>query len=101
MKAGHGLDALIAEKVMGLDISGADFFLNESGGISHDIKPYSSDISAAWEVVEKLASLNHSISIVYGPIGAQVQIYNDFEPFNTDTAPHAICLAALKVTETP
>lgn len=58
MEAGRELDALIAEKVMGLERCGCKcgLFLNEY----HEpfLEPhYSTDIAAAWEVVEKLNSM--------------------------------------------
>lgn len=109
MKPGRELDALIAEKVFGavrtqekfqgyVPIPGDPVYYSEvykyptgvnyliddpknrhgmMGGVPH----YSTDISAAWEVVEKL---NKQYSFHLNTKGS------------ADTAPHAICLAALK-----
>lgn len=90
MKPGPELDALIAERVMGLDMSKT--FSDEYG-------KYSTDIGAAWEVVQKLED--------YSPVirksdsgqwqcalhhGEKLAVYGDL----VNTAPLAIALAALK-----
>lgn len=104
MKPSRELDALVAKKVMG--IKNADY--------DHDgtdvPKPYSSDIAAAWQVVEKLHTQNWSVHLdcseylgedcggcdirVECKVGARGRFYAD-----ASTAPHAICLAALKAVE--
>ncbi len=79
------IDALVAEHVMGLDPNRAEFALDE----------YSTDIAAAWEVVEKMSVpleiIRHRDGKQWGVLDARFR--------NTtwaDTAPLAICLAALK-----
>ncbi len=79
---------------------------------SMDVKPYSTDIAAAWEVVEKITDTDPlgggdcMVRIDY-QTGAQcvVQIYYPGPPpkrfeikreATADTAPMAICLAALE-----
>lgn len=65
MKPGSELDALVAEKVMGLERVMTPGFGMEVGwrpihsnlGAS-PLKSYSTDISAAWEVVEKMKQIN-------------------------------------------
>ena len=102
MKAGRELDVLIAEKVLGLKRSG-DLFARAEWP-----KHYSTDIAAAWEVVEKLG--RHSLRL-YAPCDeapswmASFCVYG-YRPFQdqtwkgyADTAPHAISLAALKAVE--
>lgn len=102
MKAGPELDALIATKVMGAsfqEIKDADYFVNESGGIGFDLPSYSTDIASAWLVVEKLRlsvlKCNHGWragDLSYGGHESSEFIFDAI----AETAPHAICLAALK-----
>jgi hypothetical protein len=65
---------------------------------------YSTDIAAAWEVVEKLTA-DHEFRFQADYYGPFVQFIRYAEDKNgdhpdysssADTAPHAICLAALK-----
>lgn len=108
MKPGRELDALIAEKVFGLPQStwrdGEDH-RDEDGvgvvvlGVRPD--PYSTDIAAAWTVVEKLDLLrNHSFERSPDGLYEIGVLYSDdgyWEVYGSaPTAPHAICLAALK-----
>lgn len=115
------IDAEIAEKVMGLELyqpKGTGYIadtwvyaindFDENGPrYVNDSAPYSSDISAAWEVVEKLQghgmtyqaesargwlspSIEHRIRFVTGKT-------NDLYQWGAaDNLPLAICLAALK-----
>ena len=117
MKAGRELDALIAEKVMGHKCSCGREDLNNRAnpyGIkgfclvhgSTDIVGgnYSTNIADAWEVVEKLVSTpgpngdHHSVQVDYS--GGAVVVIDENEDWQVsaiaDTAPLAICLAALK-----
>lgn len=115
MNPGRELDALIAEKVMGLLINGtaehADgsvepAFGNANGisGQAYPARNYSTDIAAAWQIAEKLKEkkLYLSLSItrfgsdqayeasVSNQIGAR--ICGEYG----DTPAIAICRAALK-----
>ncbi len=130
MNAGRELDALIAEKVMGLcvhewEYTTLDEFMDDwmakcdkcnietSGGsremcpASGHTQPYSTDIAAAWTVVEKLrCAWDFSLQVFAeeGGTGACFTVMG--ETFRSDgshmfsaeadTAPLAICLAALK-----
>lgn len=109
MKPGRELDTLIAEKIFGwhLDehnmwaIPGNTFLIYAS---CTNIPSYSTDISAAWEVVEKFKAVTRlekrfnddttkwfcelSLGIGEGCCTAYAE-----------TAPHAICLAALEATQ--
>jgi hypothetical protein len=97
---GRELDALVAEKVLGWPAARDAKAIGEAGywtagdeRFIHGLPAFSTDIAAAWEVVEKLiasdewpefsleyeATLKWSVGDCYGA-----------------TAPHAICLAALK-----
>ena len=118
MKPGRELDALVAKKVMGWDgFSGIIETSPEVGFSTEEIdelvktgklrfRPpeYSTDIAAAWQVVEKMQRENHDFAI---HITSCRDEDNQWQPhFNisvtrtlltgSKTAPHAICLAALK-----
>ena len=127
MEAGRELDALVAEKVMGLS---APWDENTPCPYCGEImrycgqrswctscsewrygpyKEYSEDISAAWEVVEKLrksyrvrihefgSGWQASLEIKDGRLRYPIEISHEGdESANSDTAPHAFCLAALK-----
>lgn len=92
MKPGRELDMLVAEKVMSL---------KPLGRVPH----YSTDISAAWEVVEKINSSKNKWTLnslrcdpndgkwQFGDIDRDGSIWPDDK---YDSAPLAICLAALK-----
>jgi hypothetical protein len=95
-------DALVAEKVMGFNKSDLDFMGEihvEKDGIHRELPHYTTDIAAAWEVVEKLNCQGYRVEIVCGSQGdtyvtfviggirCRVDCYNLKE---------AICLAALK-----
>jgi len=133
MKPGRELDALVAEKVMGwphlekgqtstIEIPYLPFTTHlhrtTAGHLSIGSNPWrpSTDIAAAWEVVEKVNSLSvirgitcdlcihvilgdsYSCTIFemssMGYVG-QDEIFKEVNQ-DGDTAPHAICLAALK-----
>lgn len=94
---GLELDELVATKVMGIHISKASFedaFFTEEG--HQVVKPYSTSIEAAWQVVDKFKMTitryvdDDFSAMIHGIQGA----YS-----NAKSAPHAICLAALKATE--
>lgn len=116
MKPGRDLDALIAEKVMGGNQYEAYFVKaidHDSASVSYETRltwpPYSTDIAAAWVVVDALYIHKHVMVLykentVMAPSGWYASF--DFkypEPDKAEdqfiwakTAPHAICLAALK-----
>ena len=112
MKAGRELDALIAEKVMGFqrveflrDMLPWTFYLHEDRGVVvafqsklAEFKP-STNIADAWEVVD----LGHPCGwfdsyyiMRYGAGYAIGRCMDDAVYAEADTAPLAICLAALK-----
>jgi len=112
MEAGRELNALVAEHVMGLEKLGCHdgncFYHIEMGGKGFKglAKSYSTAISPAWEVVEKLRESKMALSVMHvfefadqkWAYIAKVETYNkaDFISDIRETAPHAICLAALK-----
>jgi hypothetical protein len=120
MKAGRELDTLVAEKVMGLTRHDESYvaegvgkvirFVWRDGGgtcvYSGDmfLPHYSTNIADAWGVVERLVSTpgpngdHHSVRVDYS--GDAVVVIDENEDWQVsaiaETAPLAICLAALK-----
>ena len=103
MQAGREMDAIIAEKVFKLD---AACWVEACEVEGHLIAEYSTDIAAAWEVVEKLDLFNRDLALMrtsggYGiyPLVRDVtgaQVLDICHPVAKDeTAPLAICRAAL------
>lgn len=98
MEAGRELDALVAEKVM--------------GWTGCRDSPYSTDIVVAWRIIEKFGFMIHPTGhgregkpagywVGYprdGHSGLVGDMDNDTVAF-AETAPLAICLAALKAAE--
>ena len=95
MKPGPELDALIAEHVM------------EVGAFSECMQQdpylcYSTNITAAWEVVKKVKEslgdfarfVKCILEVTEGEVDDPYQCFFNF--FGFENAPHAICLAALK-----
>jgi hypothetical protein len=94
MPAGRELDALIAERVMGLKVD------RRNDGTPHYLTwtPYSTDMSAAWEIVRAMEEkrewfklgnvIPNSDAIVYEASFGDAYACED-------TAPLAICRAAL------
>jgi hypothetical protein len=110
MAAGRDLDALVAEKVMGHEVHRdvrwrEPAILGPGQRIANTPMPrYSTDIAAAWAVIQKLMethfmySLNASHEsghwcVFYPASGSPV------EGEYADTAPLAICRAALAAVE--
>lgn len=109
MKPGRELDALVAEKVMGWKFLGGALLSpkNQETPTEYDWqKPtskvpfYSTDIAAAWEVAMKLGNVIIHTYWVGEPKFVEASIVGSDAVYKTaagDSAPHAICLAALKV----
>lgn len=114
--AGRKLDALIAERVMGWDRDGDRLWPPDTRrskwkyGIS--VPPYSTSIADAWPVVEKLKE-RHSVELIGGPndeggcehwsCTIKSYGYRSFQDQKwrgeADTAPLAICIAALRAVD--
>lgn len=112
MEPGRELDALVAEKVMGYTI---ERFTFRCDGMSEETMiwlqaenkynqvSFSTDISAAWEVVEKMKQNEWSVTIqAYGNEPNEVTEYevtfgflNEKPAAAVKSAPEAICKAAL------
>lgn len=109
------IDAIVAEKVMGwvsnypggwphppMDTPNRKQYMDSEGCTV--IPNYSSSIEAAWQIIEKLITQGHYVNIFSteystptrenGP-GWGCQVSSDDTSLD-DTAPMAICLAALK-----
>ena len=111
MKAGRKLDVLVAENVMDEKVEYLNFNqmgsekvvsipVFKNGGVT--LPRYSTNIAAAWEVVEKLNDVwdleleiykGMETRAIFRKIGQQEVCYLSFGA----TAPYAICLVALKV----
>ncbi len=101
------IDRLVAERVMGwtnLYLEGSRFGTTPEGK-SHRIVPqYSSDMSAAWEVVERLRHSGYEGGIDWTrpELGYECAFWSspippdEMQPSRAETAPLAICLAALR-----
>ncbi len=104
MKAGRELDYLIAEKVFDLTC-----LHDPPTGIllpvDLQVKNYSTRIQDAWLVVEKLVETeSYRVELfcgysVFGNYKCSIFCSGKWVEFTADTAPLAICLAALKATE--
>lgn len=106
MKPGREVDALVAEKVMGIRVTfeQGDYWPPARPGENFSTQPiraYSTNIAAAWEVVENLNDFGSFNLKRTGPAGWIARL-RDWRATPTTieasapSAPHAICLAALK-----
>lgn len=95
------IDALIAKHIMGLEVTdntyaapiAVDYGVGE-GGFDGPLLKYSTDIKAAWEVVEKF-----DYYIIQADCGRyRVNLTPEYEWYDAraQSVPMAICLAALK-----
>jgi hypothetical protein len=117
MMSSRELDALIAEKVFGIDVKwedkipcdGEPYFTSDNerveGYYLNELKCYSTDIAAAWGVLEKVCEgTDWSPQVGLKSCMLFGGFVNDWGPKptktiiikETESAPHAICLAALK-----
>jgi hypothetical protein len=70
LQAGRELDALVAEKVMGWtylgerwsDTNHSGYQWRDSTGTRHETPPFSTDIAAAWEALERMASVLEDVA---------------------------------------
>lgn len=104
LKAGRELDKLIAEKVMGWNFSDAAQAWYPpnlhplSNVLGHAIPSYSTDIVAAWKVVERLIKDGHACDVLYDHGWSCHSDLRGRREYG-ETAPHAICLAALAIVD--
>jgi hypothetical protein len=109
MKAGRGLDALIADKVLGLDVyrlTNGYFFRTTEKGYTLNLAPlkyYSTKIADAWEVVEKMEELGYMMWLeqegIYQCMFFKGLDYQEKDYSVASSAPLTICLSALKTKE--
>ena len=112
MPAGREMDALVAEKVMGLRIdrclSLSEPYVWESHHGPQKIPNYSTSIAPAWGVREMVSALGLGEMLIYRRFDGTWVAYQatgcadyDFGDWSViaDTAPLAICRAALKACE--
>jgi hypothetical protein len=107
MNAGRELDALVAEKVMGWKVRPDRYPVDATGQSQFRVPEYSTDIAAAWRVVEQMRQVgwfvqihDHTTSweVALGrPEWVTSDLYQArvMPSASSVTAPHAICLAAL------
>jgi hypothetical protein len=105
LKPGRELDALVACRVDKI-ISEHDLETlpeHHDDGVWRHIPKYSTEIAAAWELVEKLRSSRSEVGIIADSDGwyAFEGGGEDMFPLSptVPTAPYAICLAALKAVQ--
>lgn len=123
MKSGRELDALIAEKVMGLIPWPEQDPKWECKAFTapvifgyQTLKPcippnYSTDIGVAWQVIDKIQEIAYPVCIEFNSdkwhcagylknhdsTGAVANPLTRYFSFSAETPAHAICLAALKL----
>jgi len=118
MEAGPEMDALVAERVMGWQLS--EYRIVRPDGSSFDapiremwddplysrysLPPYSTDIAAAWQVVEHMRTIEFDIDLLLMPdsqdrccLEHSARIESKVCAYAPDM-PLAICRAALKTT---
>lgn len=105
MKAGRELDALVAKHVMHLlDVDKQHGQWMFDGGIRLPVPNYTTSIGYAWDVVERMRKW-HDRGLIFKayPVGFRFDYSAVFQArdseqwsANAETAPLAICLAALK-----
>jgi hypothetical protein len=105
IQPGRELDALIAEQIMEIDVfycpEEKDWFVidNRSNHTDERILEYSTDITAAWDVIEHLKQMPafNEIDLTVRSDGVTTEIWYGCEArsIETETVPYGICLAAL------
>lgn len=91
--AGRKMDALIAKRVMKLKISCK---CENPCRCGNRLPNYSTDIASAWAVVEKLAK---PLKVVWTGRVWVCEVFEEPYSEEADTAPLAICRAALEAVE--
>jgi hypothetical protein len=94
MEAGRELDQRVAIEVMGWTLYAGNRNYRQSG---EPVPDYSTDIAAAWLVVEALLARGIYVCVEYA--SGRWNCWAGTVNVHAETAPLAICLAALKATE--
>ena len=103
MNAGRELNIRVAKHVMERGFAHDETFGDmekDSDGVYSYLQPYSEDISAAWQVMEKLKSYQPRVEFnIYSQKWEAAFSARDadfsYPTVSADTAPEAICKAAL------
>lgn len=104
MEAGREMDRLVGGLIMGLDLVEdtlpqlpKHYYPGYDRTVFTDVPKYSTDISAAWEVVENMRTLHKRyITIFDNPhLNYDVRFDGTIEYERLSNLPHAICRAAL------
>ena len=104
MEAGRELDALVAEKIFGfvdlgpLQFAGLRYQKPTTDGVVvlGRLPYYSTDIAAAWQVVEKYrCGFKLEFVDLYRRWYCEFTINENLQSALAETSPHAICRAAL------
>jgi hypothetical protein len=110
LPAGDALDRLVAARVFGWVCTGAaaDVWTSPDGLSHFGVSPYSTSINAAWQVVERLETQGLRITYRTSGLNARRVEVVGVHPTRrnewlvaeeADTAPLAICRAALTAVE--
>lgn len=105
--AGRDTNAMVAHYVFGMMIDKTnwgewvvnpvykDIFGRSSGATGWEPKRYSTNIALAWEIMERLKESKPILN--YDPLARKWYVrFNGGESYSADTAPLAICTAALQ-----
>jgi len=101
LAVGPELDVEVAEKVMGWEQDAPGSIWWRVGQRLIEVPPFSTDISAAWQVVEHMRRRGRFVQITC-PVGDEIAVDIEgprgetLESSWAETAPLAICRAALK-----
>ena len=102
MEPGRELDALVADKVIGMDLVEDTqlqlprYYLPEYDRTIHrDVPLYSSDISAAWEVLEYMQDSGWSWDMKMNNLAKEVEVRIGRGQAVSKSVPEAICKSAL------
>ena len=103
MKAGRELNIRVAEDIMGRKSTKDEIFGDmerTSDGVFSTLQPYSEDISAAWQVMEKMKGYNPGITFDIHSQKWEAAFSAREADFTcpvvlANTVPEAICKAAL------
>ena len=93
MTAGRHLDMLVGGHIMGYDMTRPEYFKYPIG-----MPHYSTDIGAAWQVIENLVERGMVVEMRAWAFGwSRAVVFSGIERHDVEdiTAPLAICLAAL------
>ena len=97
LKPGRDMDALIAEYVFKW---GKNKIYHELKMVRHDLSYlpyYSTSISSAWTIIEKLVEQGDYINIIPTADSYNIEYDHEREIINAKTAPEAICKVALLI----